>query len=153
MHSIRQRVLIPGTGMPLRCESVYSSHTSLSASSSAIGLAVATAVEVATGLGVVAYVRESMGSTVASTSTDEDTAAAGVVDDEAISCAAEVATCLTTEVATCLTLDEATPAAGAGALPSSALTQPVFFEMAAGQDTCLNDTLGLSAPMNQSNRQ
>ena len=48
------------------------------------------------------------------------------------------------------------PAAGepaAGAPESSALAQPVLAVRAAGQATCLNDTLGLSAPMNQSYRQ
>lgn len=38
----------------------------------------------------------------------------------------------------------------AGAEESSALAQPVFAVRAAGQVTCLNDTLGLSAPLNQS---
>jgi len=41
----------------------------------------------------------------------------------------------------------------AGKLKSSALVQPVFALRAAGQDTCSNETVGLSAPPNQSNRQ
>ena len=41
----------------------------------------------------------------------------------------------------------------AGAPESSALAQPVLAVRAAGQATCLNDTLGLSAPLNQSYRQ
>jgi uncharacterized protein with beta-barrel porin domain len=44
-------------------------------------------------------------------------------------------------------------AATAGKLESSALTQPVFAERAAGQATCSKDIVGLSAPSNQSNRQ
>jgi hypothetical protein len=44
-------------------------------------------------------------------------------------------------------------AATAGKLESSALTQPVFAVRAAGQATCSKDTVGLSAPSNQPNRQ
>jgi hypothetical protein len=40
--------------------------------------------------------------------------------------------------------------AGEGAPASSARAQPVLAVKAAGQATCVNDTLGLSAPMNQS---
>jgi hypothetical protein len=45
---------------------------------------------------------------------------------------------------------EADAGAGAGAPASSARAQPVLAVRAAGQATCVNDTLGLSAPMNQS---
>jgi hypothetical protein len=39
---------------------------------------------------------------------------------------------------------------GAGAPPSSARTQPVFSVRAGGHPTRLKDTLGFSAPLNQS---
>jgi hypothetical protein len=44
-------------------------------------------------------------------------------------------------------------AATAGKLESSALKHPVFAVRAAGQATCSKDTVGLSAPSNQPNRQ
>lgn len=54
--------------------------------------------------------------------------------------------------------DEATaapplPPAALGALESSALVQPLLAVMAAGHATCLKETVGLSAPLNQSKRQ
>lgn len=59
--------------------------------------------------------------------------------------------------ATGLADDEATasplPATAAGALESSALVQPLLAVIAAGQATCLNETVGLSAPANQLKRQ
>jgi hypothetical protein len=39
---------------------------------------------------------------------------------------------------------------GSGSLALSALTHPVFAVIAAGQETCLKSTVGLSAPINQS---
>jgi hypothetical protein len=98
----------------------------------------------------------------------EDATTTGVVEEVASSCTAEVvvatsswtadvvATPSIAEVATLLAeAITALPLAdgAAGALGSSALTQPVFAVMAAGQATCVNDTVGLSAPMNQSKRQ
>lgn len=42
---------------------------------------------------------------------------------------------------------------GGAALPSSALTHPVLAVRAAGQETCVKSTVGLSDPSNQSKRQ
>jgi hypothetical protein len=55
----------------------------------------------------------------------------------------------TTTAATAFTLT----AAGASMLESSARVQPLLAMMAAGQETCLNETVGLSLPWNQSKRQ
>lgn len=44
-------------------------------------------------------------------------------------------------------------AAAADSLVSSARIQPVFLVIAAGQATCVKETVGLSLPSNQSNRQ
>jgi hypothetical protein len=43
--------------------------------------------------------------------------------------------------------------AAADSLVSSARIQPVFLVIAAGQVTCVKETVGLSLPSNQSNRQ
>lgn len=56
---------------------------------------------------------------------------------------------LATTAATVLPLGAETD----GSLASSALIQPVFAVRAAGQATCVKETVGLSAPSNQPKRQ
>jgi len=79
--------------------------------------------------------------------------------DEATTIGEEVGTAIGPELTDTTTeVDEATIVlplgeAGAGELPSSALTHPVFFVSSAGQATCSKSTVGLSLPPNQSKRQ
>jgi len=129
---------------------------------------------VGVGVAVVLPVEEIWGNTPGESTGVEEGTAIGVVEDVVVSAcaAADVAAgfppCAwdvvgSTPAAAPVELevaasDEATTelplaAGAAGALVSSALTQPVLAVRAAGQATCVKDTLGLSAPMNQSKRQ
>jgi len=98
------------------------------------------------------------GATEVETATEvEDVMTTGL--DEATTTGEEVGTATGLELTDTTTeVDEATIVlplgeAGAGELPSSALTHPVFCVSSAGQDTCSKSTVGLSLPPNQSKRQ